>query len=178
MIAIIMAIITIFSITNILALFETNAYSVNDLDIGRWKIYVNDVDTYVSETIDINSFTFSSNSHTADNYFAPGRTVYYDIELDATLIDESLLYTLTATSDILEDHPNIVLSYFLLDTNTTITDTTISEVIAYNDLNRVRNIRVVLTWNNNSQYDEEDTSLIGEDFEIELELKCEQYLER
>ena len=175
-IVIIAVTLTIFSIVNTFALFETNGYSDTEMEIGKWKIYVNDVDISVANTITLDDFVYSASSHTDDGYFAPGRSATFEIEIDASESEVAIEYSLEIDDSAIEDHPNISFSITNLDTNQVINDTEYTGVINLNDSDRTINLSIALNWANNTLYDEDDTELIGEELEFLIQANFKQYL--
>ena len=176
LIAIITLLITVFSIVSTYALFETNASGDSIMEIGKWKIYLNDVDISTANTITLNDFTFSGSNHIQNGYFAPGSSAIFDIEIDASESDVSIAYDLDIDDSALDDHPNIAFSITNMNTNQSINSNTYSGVIGVNDQNRVINLRISLVWSNNASYDENDSILIGDELEFLITADFEQYL--
>ena len=56
--------IGLLTVTNSYSLFETNATGDGEMDIGHWQIILNDVDVTYAETLTLDSFTYSTTSHT------------------------------------------------------------------------------------------------------------------
>lgn len=168
-------VVTLFVIIDTYALFETNGVANKDIEIGRWSIVLNNVDISTSRVITLNNFSYSQSSHTAPGYFAPGMSATFDIVIDTTLSDVSVAYTLDIDGESLEDYPNIYFSIRDMDTNQEIVSDTYSGIIRLSDQNRVKTIRISLTWNNQTQYDESDTSLIGQEIEIPINANFIQY---
>lgn len=175
-ISLLLLLITLLVISDTYALFETNASGVEDFDIGKWVIEVNGDDINTNQQIDLDDFTLSQTTHTADGYFAPGRTATYEIEIDASESDVSVEYELTVDDTVLLDHPNISLSFTNLNTNTVINSNTCSGVISLTDNSRVVTLELTITWNDVTQYDENDSALIGEDLEFTIDGNFKQYL--
>ena len=169
--------ITILSISNTFALFETNSYANKDFNIGVWEILLNNNDISLANTITLNQFQYSTSSHTEDNYFAPGRSATFDIVIDASLCDVSVSYDLEIdTDEIILNHPNIDFSITNVNTNEVITNNTYNGIISLNDQNRTVTLRMAVTWNNNVLYDENDTDLIDGSLEFLINANFEQYL--
>lgn len=163
-------------ITDTYALFETNATSDKELDIGKWVIKLNDYDISLVQNITLNDFIYSDNQHVEDNCFAPGRSAYFDVEIDTTLTDVSVSYNLAIDDSSLVDYPNIYFNIMDTDTNEEITSNNYSGVIYINDSNRVKTIRIFLVWDNNGEYDELDTSLINKNLNFTIDADFLQYV--
>lgn len=161
---------------NTYALFQTDGLANSNLSVGRWIIKINDIDTMVSQNISLNDFVYDNSVHTQNEYFAPGSDAYFDVEIDASMTDVSVLYTIDVDDSDLEDHPNISFSIEDLNTHQTVSTLPMEGVIALSSNSRTINLRVHLTWTNNSLYDEEDTSLIGSNFSFVLTANFKQYL--
>lgn len=162
-------------ILNTYALFESNPSSVNYLEIGKWKIYINGNDLDLSQTITLNDFEYVNGEHTEDGYFAPGSSATFDIVIDASESDVSMEYQLDIDDSQIEQYPNINFEIKNMNTNEEITSNTFSGIIRLNDTNREVTLRVSLDWENNSEYDESDSSLIGEELQFLLNAHFIQY---
>lgn len=173
---IIMAFITLFSISKVFAVFETNASSTSDMNIGSWVIKINNEDISLSESISLSNFTYTSGVHTQSGYFAPGSVASFDVVIDTSLCDVSVIYDFTIDDSELDDHPNIALTVTNLNTNQVISTDTFSDVISLNAQNRTLTLRFNLTWTNNSTYDPNDSELIDGDLSIDVTANFKQYL--
>lgn len=174
--SIIVALLTVLSITNTFALFETDASASSELEIGKWKIKVNNNDISLAQTITLNNFTYSASSHTANGYFAPGRSASFDVVIDASESDVSVEYELDIDDSAIEDHPNISFSIMNLGTNEVINDTNYNGLIRLSDQNRSITLRIFLVWSNVLANDPDDTALIGEELEFLITADFKQYL--
>ena len=170
--------IGLLTVTNSYSLFETNATGDGEMDIGHWQIILNDVDVTYAETLTLDSFTYSTTSHTEDNYFAPGRTAEFILEIDASNTDVAVICDIDIDDSAIEDYPNINFVITDMETNQVINGNNYEKVIplSANQQSRVKNIKIQLVWNNQLLYDESDTSLIGESLEFVLNANFKQYL--
>ena len=175
-IAFIVLLITVVSITGTYALFETEAVAEEEFDIGRWVIKVNNSDISLAHTITLNNFTYSTSTHTEDGYFAPGRSASFNVIIDASDTDVSVEYELDIDDSVLDDHPNISFNIVNTNTNESLNGTTYSGVIGLNDQNRTISLMITLVWANNAQYDPNDTDLIGDELEFLINANFKQYL--
>ena len=175
-IAFIVLLITCISITGTYALFEADASAEQEFDIGRWVIKVNNNDISLAHTITLNDFTYSTSTHTQNGYFAPGRSASFDVVVDASDTDVAVEYSFDIDDSALDDHPNISFNIVNTDTNESISGTTYSGIIGLNSQNRTVTLSITLVWSNNSQYDENDTDLIGEELEFLINANFKQYL--
>ena len=168
--------ITLLMVVDTYGLFETNASGDSELSIGKWKIKVNQIDVTFSETITLNNFVYSENQHVDNGYFAPGRSAEFEIVIDTSESDVSVEYDLEIDDSQIEEYPNIYFSILDMDTNETITDTSFSGVIPLSANNRTKRIKIFINWDNQLQYDESDTSLIGEELSFVIAANFKQYL--
>ena len=160
--------LTVFVAVETYALFETDTSGDSEFDIGSWVILLNDNDVIETQTITINDFTYVNGSHTQSGYFAPGSQAYFDLEIDASECDVSMAYQIDIDDSFLDDYPNIYFTITDLDNSQTITANSYNGIIRLSDVSKVHNIRLNLVWANQQQYDESDTSLIGEDLEFTI----------
>lgn len=168
--------VTSLVIVETYALFETNGVANKNMELGKWKILLNQNDISQTRTITLNDFQYTNGEHTDNNYFAPGTTAYFDIVMDAHLSDVSVIYNLSINNSQIVGHPNIHLTFENMDTNQVIQDNEIEGIIGLNDTNRIVTLRVSLIWENTLQYDELDTELIGEELEFVITANFKQYI--
>lgn len=175
-VSLIILLITSVVLMDTYALFETNANATKELTKGRWIIEINGEDITETETITLDDFVYDNSVHTQDGYFAPGSDVYFDIEIDATDTDVSVIYEIDIDDSALEDHPNITFSVENLDTNEEIDEFPMTDTILLSSNDRTITLRVHLTWEDDEDYDEDDTLLIGEELEFTITANFQQYL--
>lgn len=168
--------ITMIMITNSYALFETDAVASKNIDIGKWNILLNQTDISLAKTINITDFAYSKTEHTEDNYFAPGRKLSFDINIDVSNTEVSVIYDIIVDDSALEDHPNIILKFYDEDTHEEITSNETTGVILLSDSSRIKHLKMILDWQDEALYDEEDTSLIGSTLEFGLQANFKQYI--
>lgn len=168
--------VTLLLVIETYALFETNTSVSGDIGIGQWKILLNGNDILQERVITLDDFVYENGSHTDDNYFAPGTRAYFDVVVDAHLSDVSVSYDLSVSNDKIATHPNIQISFKNMNTNAEIMGKKCNGVIRLGDNNRVVTLRVYLTWEDVSEYDELDTEFIGENLEFLINAKFEQYV--
>ena len=158
------------------ALFETSAEGEVEQDIGKWKIEVNDIDISLQRVITLSDFAYSATTHTANNFFAPGRSATFDIEIDTSECEVSVEYQLDIDDSEIEDYPNIYFSIKDMDTNQVLSTNTFSGVIPVTSQNKVKNLQISINWLNNSSYDESDSSLIGGELAFVIDANFRQYI--
>ena len=165
-VAIFVLAITTLIIVETYALFESNATGNSEFNVGRWIIYLNNNDVKETRTISLNDFVYTSSSHTQSGYFAPGSQAYFDLIIDASNSDVSVAYELEIDDTVITDYPNIYFTVTDLSTNQPVVGSTYNGLIRLSDANKVDSLRINLVWDNQSQYDDTDTSLIGEELEF------------
>lgn len=158
------------------ALFETNADADSELEIGQWKIILNNSDISLSQTVNLNNFNYVNNSHIQSGYFAPGSIAYLDIVIDSTRSDVSVEYELSVDTTPIEDYPNISFSFQNMNNNETSSTDTYSGMIGLGDASRVHTVRVFINWTNQTLYDESDISLINALLEFTIDANFKQYV--
>lgn len=154
--------ITIIVFSDTLALFETDAEGDVTTDVGKWVIKVNNesITDTVNETIDIDSFVYTSNPHVASGYIAPGGTAYFDLTVDASECDVAVLYDIDLNLGEASYDSNI--SFELEDSAHTVVRTdeyVYSGIIGLSALNTPRTVRIYVTWDDVAAYNESDTEL-------------------
>lgn len=176
LIGLFLSIITLAMITSTYALFETNGTADKNIEIGKWKIKLNNNDVSLTEAITLNDFQYTNSTHTENGYFAPGSSAIFDIVIDASETDVSVLYDLSIDDEAIQSYPNITFSITNLNTNETLDTNNYDGIISLNDQNRVITLRITLDWHDILEYDESDSSLIGGELEFVLNANFKQYI--
>lgn len=158
------------------ALFETNASGEKNMSIGKWKIFLNHNDVSTTKTITLSDFTYNNGTHTEDGYFAPGSSASFDIIIDASRTDVSVEYTLDIDDSQITEYPNMYFSIVNTKTNEEIESNTYTGVIGLNETDRTVTIRISIVWEDNLEYDESDTSLIGTELAFVIDANFKQYV--
>ena len=174
--ALVALIFTMFVIADTYGLFETNAVALKNLDIGMWQILVNDVDVITSNTISLDDFNYSASQHTEDGYFAPGMNLYFDVVIDMTSTDVSVLYELEIDDTDIQDFDNIYFSILDVDSNQILNSNSYDGISLLSDNGRIKTLRIYLNWDNDPDYDESDSSLINEELDFTISASFMQYL--
>lgn len=175
-VSILCLLITILVFTDTYGLFETNASATSNLSIGKWKIKINGNDVSLSEVITLSDFVFSSNQHVDDGYFAPGRNAQFEVEMDMSESDVSVEYALEIDDTQIQEYPNIYFSIMDTDTNEVIYSNTCNGIVLLNSSNRVKKLKIFINWDNQTEYDESDTSTIGKNLEFIINANFKQYI--
>jgi len=158
------------------ALFETDAGATKTLDIGDWSILLNNTDVSQSRTITLSDFHYTNGSHTRSDRFAPGSSAYFDLVIDASRSQVSVEYDLEIDDSAIEDYPNIYFSITDMSNNQELDSNTYNGTILLSSQNRVTTLRISLIWDNDPDYDETDTSLIGGALAFTIDADFRQYL--
>ncbi len=100
----IMLIISLFQIANMYALYKDQLQGDYTNLLGVWRIKVNGVDISTGEdnvkfTMTEDNLTYIDSAHVKNQKMAPGSQVYFDIVVDPTNTDVSILYTLNMKFD-------------------------------------------------------------------------------
>ena len=157
-------------------LFETNSTASKDLEIGKWKIYLNGEDISLTNSITLNDFIYTNPEHVEDGYFAPGSNAEYEIEIDASETDVAVDYDILIDTSSIEDYPNISFQIIDMDTNQVTTDNHFSGIMNLSDTNRKKSLKLILNWIDNPDYDENDTTLVGNQLKFLIKVNFEQHV--
>ena len=100
----IMLIISLFQIANMYALYKDQLQGDYTNLLGVWRIKVNGVDISTGEdnvkfTMTEDNLTYIDSAHVKTQKMAPGSQAYFDIVVDPTNTDVSILYTLNMKFD-------------------------------------------------------------------------------
>ena len=100
----IMLIITLFQIANMYALYKDQLQGEYTNLLGVWAIKVNDVDISSGEenltfNMTEDHLTYVDSEHVKSQKLAPGAQAYFDIIIDPTNTDVSIVYTLNIKLD-------------------------------------------------------------------------------
>lgn len=158
----IMIFVTIYEITNTYGLFESNINMNADSKLATWNILINDTNIGKSETFTIDNFISEEDSTVASGKIAPGTSGYFNINIDPSTTQVSILYDLTFDFSKLDNLFTITKveeknGYNLIKTG----PNTYSNVITLNEIkeNKTNNIRVHIKWNNNEENNDKDTEI-------------------
>ena len=168
--------ITIITLSSTYALFETNASADANFDVGKWIIKLNNKNISLEKIITLDDFEYVNSSHVEDGYFAPTSKAEFEIDIDASQTEVSVEYSLVIDDSLLEDYPNIYFKIIDVDTGIEMNQSSTSGIMYLSDTNRTKHFKLILEWNNNDQYDESDTSLIGEKLRFNINANFKQYL--
>ena len=192
----IMLIITFFQIANMYALYKEQLQSDYTNLLGVWAIKVNGVDISSGEEnltfmMTEDNLQYMPSNSVKDGKIAPGRQACFEIIIDPTNTDVSILYTLKIKlSEITEAKMSLVQveNYFQKDgstdevTNETVYTGTESHtaVIPIGKINEkyINHIKLYLEWSNIEENNESDSTLGATDsakLSVPLEINLKQY---
>ena len=194
----IMLIISLFQIANMYALYKDQLKGDYTSLLGVWKIKVNGVDISTGEdnakfTMTEDNLTYVDSDRVKSQKIAPGSQVYFDIAIDPTNTDVSILYTLNMKFDDVTSAKMKLLkveNYFKKDGETEqITNTDVKTeldlhqhqaIIPMAKINEkyIDYIRVYFEWENveaNNETDSELGQTENAKISIPLEINFKQY---
>lgn len=158
----IFVLLTVYEIINTYGLLETkNKMSVNP-SIAKWNVLINGTDIKTGENFTINSVNLSDSVNVLNGKIAPGAFGYFDIEIDPTNTDTSIIYSITFDFSLLSnsfiiDKIEETTSGNLIRTGSS----TYSKVITLDEIkeNAKNNVRVYIKWENNEENNEIDSQI-------------------
>lgn len=192
----IMLIVSLFQIANMYALYKEQLESEYTNILGVWSIKVNGSDISsggenLTFTMTEDNLTYLDNTKIKDKKMAPGRQACFEIIIDPTNTDVSILYTLNIKlSEILSAKLNLVKveNYFQKDgeVEQVINDKIFTDiethqaVIPISTINgKYKNhIKLYFEWTNDETRNESDSQLGGTEnakISVPLELNLKQY---
>lgn len=194
----IMLIISLFQIANMYALYKDQLKGDYTSLLGVWKIKVNGVDISTGEdnakfTMTEDNLTYVDSNRVKSQKIAPGSQVYFDIAIDPTNTDVSILYTLNMKFDDVTSAKMKLLkveNYFKKDGETEqITNTDVKTeldlhqhqaIIPMAKINEkyINYLRVYFEWENveaNNETDSELGQTENAKISIPLEINFKQY---
>ena len=192
----IMLIITFFQITGMYALYKEKLEGEYSNLLGIWAIKVNGIDISSGEenlTFDITEdhLKYVESSKVIDGKIAPGRQAIFEIIIDPTNTDVSILYTLNIKlSSVTQAKMNLVKveNYFQKEGNpeqvtNEMVSTSVEEHTSVIPISKIKegylnHIKLYFEWTNIEENNEEDT-ILGETenakINIPLEINLKQY---
>ena len=158
----IFALLTVYEIINTYGLLETkNKMSVNP-SVAKWNVLINGTDIKTGENFSVNSVNLSDSVNVLNGKIAPGAFGYFDIEIDPTNTDTSIIYSITFDFSLLSnsfiiDKIEETTSGNLIRTGSS----TYSKVITLDEIkeNAKNNVRVYIKWENNEENNEIDSQI-------------------
>lgn len=158
----IMIFVSIYEITNSYGLFESETDRTVDSNIVGWNIKINNDNINTTQDFVINNFTVVDNDMVTDNKLAPGAEGYFDINIDPSGTDVSIVYDLTFDfTDVLDKFSISRIEETTGGGFVKTGENTYSNIIRLSDIknNVTNNVRVYLKWDNNELNNETDTQI-------------------
>lgn len=170
---------------------ETYGKYVTDIDesanikIARWRILINGEDVRNNSTAQTTiSPIFTGNDNIQDNVIAPHAEGYFDLIIDGNDADVSFKYDIEiGVNENSSVQDLIVTGYQINDGEKVETDeTTISNTVPLNQVNKIITIRVYIKWNDDDEStmdNEADTlaTVTNIDAKMDVSLKFTQIVE-
>ena len=178
----IFVLLTVYEIINTYGLLETkNKMSVNP-SIAKWNVLINGTDIKSGDNFIVDTVNIDSSDNVLGGKIAPGTKGYFDIVINPTDTETSILYSITfdfsqVVGSITIDKIEELTSGNLIRTG----ENTYSKIITLEEIeNKVINtIRVYIKWNNIEENNEEDSKIgtIKDNFiSIPVSVSVIQYL--
>ena len=189
----IMLIISFFQITSMYALYKEKIEGEYNTLLGAWEIKVNDKDITSSgqvETFTINQLGYISSEYIQAGKIAPNGQAYFDIVIDPTNTDVSVLYQINMESTDIENVQIDLIeveNYIKKDGEEDIINTEVNlEGNVYTGVMPVEkisqgyknHIRLIFQWTNlelNNETDTTTATLENAKISIPLEINLKQY---
>lgn len=147
------------------SLLETKGNGEKTLAIGKWNIYINDINVVQNQEITFSDLNYEENEHIEDNYFAPGRRATYDIIIDPKDTDVSTGYTISIDSSALQGHDNIIFQVEDVDQQQVLNldEMSYQGIISLADIQNQKKVhlKIILWWKQDDNYNEKDNELLG-----------------
>ena len=180
--SIILVFITIYIIRDTYGLFESKNTMIMDSGVVKWNVLINGTDIKSGDNFIVDTVNIDSSDNVLGGKIAPGTKGYFDIVINPTDTETSILYSITfdfsqVVGSITIDKIEELTSGNLIRTG----ENTYSKIITLEEIeNKVINtIRVYITWNNIEENNEEDSKIgtIKDNFiSIPVSVSVIQYL--
>ena len=180
--SIILVFITIYIIRDTYGLFESKNTMIMDSGVAKWNVLINGTDIKSGDNFIVDTVNIDSSDNVLGGKIAPGTKGYFDIVINPTDTETSILYSITfdfsqVVGSITIDKIEELTSGNLIRTG----KNTYSKIITLEEIeNKVINtIRVYIKWNNIEENNEEDSKIgtIKDNFiSIPVSVSVIQYL--
>ena len=178
----ILMLFTAFQVMKSFGVFETVYLEDNDLNIAKWRIYVNNYNLNNTEnTFNVDNITYRNNSGVVSGRFAPGVTGEFLLVIDPTDTEVSFEYHLSIDlSDSLYSQIHVDSIEGVEGTNLTLNNGVYSRVFRLSEIqnDKVDTIKVTFSWDDD--VDDDSDSALGlsdGDFNIPINISFSQYVE-
>lgn len=160
--SIILVFITIYIIRDTYGLFESKNTMIMDSGVAKWNVLINGTDIKSGDNFIVDTVNIDSSDNVLGGKIAPGTKGYFDIVINPTDTETSILYSITfdfsqVVGSITIDKIEELTSGNLIRTG----ENTYSKIITLEEIeNKVINtIRVYIKWNNIEENNEEDSKI-------------------
>ena len=180
--SIILVFITIYIIRDTYGLFESKNTMIMDSGVAKWNVLINGTDIKSGDNFIVDTVNIDSSDNVLGGKIAPGTKGYFDIVINPTDTETSILYSITfdfsqVVGSITIDKIEELTSGNLIRTG----ENTYSKIITLEEIeNKIINtIRVYIKWNNIEENNEEDSKIgtIKDNFiSIPVSVSVIQYL--
>lgn len=180
--SIILVFITIYIIRDTYGLLESKNKMIMDSNIAKWNVLINGLDIKSGNNFIVDTINIENSDDVLDGKIAPGGKGYFDIVINPTNTETSILYSVTF------DFSKLI-SVFTIDKIEELTsgnlirtgENTYSKVITLDEIKNevINTIRVYIKWDNIEDKNEEDSKvgLISNNFiNIPVSVSVVQYL--
>lgn len=153
--------ITIYEITETYGLFESKNKMIMENGIAKWHILINGTDIKSGEKFIIDKVNIINSSNVLNGKMAPGVSGYFDIEINPSNTDTSILYSVTFD---FSEINNFTIEKIEETTSGNLIQTeenTYSKVLTVEEIknNVINNIRVYIKWENNEENNDTDSQI-------------------
>ena len=174
--------LTLYKIIGSYALLETKGTKAVEAEVGKWVILVNDVDVTKEVEFTIDTIIWNESENVKENKAAPGLSGYFDITIDPTETDVSVLYEALFDFSVIENSSIVVNSISEINGKDVIrtSETSYAGIFDLTDIknDETHTIRVHVTWENdetNNEYDTELGMTPDSSIEIPITIHVSQY---
>ena len=165
--------------------YISSASTTPTAQVAKWAVKVNDTDitSNSAKTITAPAITWEQSNYIDDNVIAPSRKGTFELKIDPSGSQVAVLYTLKIDEKAFSQYPQIKIESVKVDEQQLSKDESsglYSSKITLDEVkkNTVKTVKVTLTWNEDTQYNETDTTIGNTitNFDIPIEITVQQYL--
>ena len=161
-VSLILVFITIYIIRDTYGLFESKNVMVADTNIAKWNVLINGTDIKSGENFTVDTITVAGAENVKEGKMAPGTEGYFDININPTDTDTSIIYNVTF--DFTKVNGSFSINKIEETTSGNLIKTrenTYSKVITLEEIKNgiTNNIRVHVKWDNLEENNEEDSKI-------------------
>ena len=155
--------------------YLTTVDEKTDIKIAKWSILVNDEDVRNGST-ETNTISpiFLGNSNINSNVIAPGAEGYFDLVIDGSNADVSFRYDIDISVSEDSSVSDLVVTGYTINSGETLNyNATISNVVEFEDEDKVFSIRVYIKWNDgegSTMNNEDDTNTTTTDVDAKMDV--------